>query len=52
MSGSLAGVLLLSILLNLINQLGTLGAYAQQVVSGLFLIAVVLVQAYLTRKQR
>ena len=52
MSGSLAGVLLLSILLNLINQLGTLGSYAQQVVSGLFLIAVVLVQAYLTRKQR
>ncbi len=52
MSGSLAGVLLLSILLNLINQLGTLGSYAQQVVSGLFLIAVVLVQAYLTRRQR
>ncbi len=52
MSGSLAGVLLLSILLNLINQLGTLGSYAQQVVSGLFLIAVVLVQAYLTRKQK
>ena len=52
MSGSLAGVLLLSILLNLINQLGTLGSYAQPVVSGLFLIAVVLVQAYLTRKQR
>lgn len=52
MSGSLAGVLLLSIFLNLINQLGTLGSYAQQVVSGLFLIAVVLVQAYLTRKQR
>ena len=52
MSGSLAGVLLLSILLNLINQLGTLGSYAQQVVSGFFLIAVVLVQAYLTRGQR
>jgi ribose/xylose/arabinose/galactoside ABC-type transport system permease subunit len=52
MSGSLAGVLLLSILLNLINQLGTLGSYAQQLVSGLFLIAVVVVQAYLTRRQR
>jgi galactofuranose transport system permease protein len=51
-SGSLAGVLLLSILQNLINQLGTLGSYAQQLVSGVFLIAVVLVQAYLTRKQR
>jgi ribose transport system permease protein len=52
MSGSLAGVLLLSILQNLINQLGTLGSYTQQLVSGAFLIAVVLVQAYLTRRQR
>ena len=52
MSGSLAGVLLLSILQNLINQLGTLGSYAQQLVSGFFLIAVVVAQAYLTRRQR
>jgi ribose transport system permease protein len=52
LSGSLAGVLLLGILQNLINQLGTLGSYAQQLVSGVFLIIVVLVQAYLTRKQR
>jgi ribose/xylose/arabinose/galactoside ABC-type transport system permease subunit len=52
MSGSLAGVLLLSILQNLINQVGTLGSYAQQVVSGFFLIVVVVVQAYLTRKER
>jgi len=52
LSGSLAGVLLLGILQNLINQLGTLRSYAQQLVSGVFLIAVVLVQAYLTRKQR
>src|SRR5918994_5266322 len=52
MSGSLAGVLLLSILQNLINQVGTLGSYAQQMVSGSFLIVVVLVQAYLTRKER
>ena len=51
-SGSLAGVLLLSVLQNLINQLGTLGSYAQQLVSGFFLIAVVLVQAYLKRQQR
>src|ERR687893_2640166 len=51
-SGSLAGVLLLSILQNLINQLGTLGSYAQQLVSGFFLIAVVMVQAYLTRRER
>jgi galactofuranose transport system permease protein len=52
LSGSFAGVLLLGILVNLINQLGTLGSYAQQLVSGVFLIVVVLVQAYLTRKQR
>ncbi len=51
MSGSLAGVLLLSILQNLINQVGTLGSYAQQLVSGVFLIVVVMVQAYLTRRR-
>jgi ribose transport system permease protein len=51
MSGSLAGVLLLSILQNLINQLGTLGSYAQQLVSGFFLIIVVVAQAYLTRRR-
>ena len=51
MSGSLAGVLLLSILQNLINQVGTLGSYAQQLVSGFFLIVVVVAQAYLTRKR-
>ena len=45
-------MLLLGILQNLINQLGTLGSYTQQLVSGVFLIVVVLVQAYLTRKQR
>lgn len=50
-SGSLAGVLLLSILQNLINQVGTLGSYAQQLVSGFFLIVVVVAQAYLTRKR-
>jgi galactofuranose transport system permease protein len=51
MSGSLAGVLLLSILQNLINQVGTLGSHAQQLVSGFFLIVVVVAQAYLTRKR-
>lgn len=50
MLGSLAGVLLLGVLQNIINQIGTLGSYTQQVVSGGFLIAVVVVQAYLTRK--
>jgi ribose transport system permease protein len=52
LSGTLAGVLLLGIIQNLINQLGTLGSYTQQLVSGVFLIVVVLIQAYLTRKQR
>ena len=52
LAGSFAGVLLLGIVQNLINQLGTLGSYTQQLVSGVFLIVVVLVQAYLTRKQR
>src|SRR5215210_2755489 len=51
MSGSLAGVLLLSILQNLINQVGTLGSYTQQLLSGFFLIVVVLAQAFLTRKR-
>jgi hypothetical protein len=35
-----------------IYQLGTLGSYAQQLVSGFFMIVVVVAQAYLTRKQR
>lgn len=52
LSGSFAGVLLLGILQNLINQLGTLGSYTQQLVSGVFLIIVVLIQAYLTRRRR
>jgi ribose transport system permease protein len=51
-AGTLAGVLLLNVLNNVINQVGTLSSYFQQVVSGLFLIAVVLVQRYLTREQR
>lgn len=49
--GSLAGVLLLAILQNLINQVGTLGSYTQQLVSGLFLIVVVVVQTYLSKKR-
>jgi galactofuranose transport system permease protein len=50
-SGTFAGVLLLSILQNLINQVGTLGSYTQQLLSGLFLIVVVLAQAFLTRRR-
>lgn len=51
-AGTLAGVLLLNVINNLINQVGTLSSYFQQVVSGVFLIAVVLVQRYLVREQR
>lgn len=50
--GTLAGVLLLNVINNVINQVGTLSSYFQQVVSGAFLITVVLVQRYLSREQR
>jgi ribose transport system permease protein len=52
LSGTLAGVLLLKVIQNLINQVGTLTAYYQQVVSGTFLIVVVLVQSHLARRRR
>ncbi len=51
LSGTLAGVLLLKVIQNLINQVGTLTAYYQQVVSGTFLIVVVLIQSRLTRRR-
>lgn len=51
MSGSLVGVLILGVLQNLINQVGTLSSYTQQMASGTFLIIVVTVQIYLTRKR-
>ena len=46
------GVLLLNVINNVINQVGTLSSYYQQVVSGLFLIIVVLIQRHLSREQR
>jgi galactofuranose transport system permease protein len=52
LGGSLAGALLLKVIQNLINQVGTLSSYVQQVVSGGFLVAVVLVQVYLSRRRR
>ena len=51
LSGTLAGVLLLKVIQNLINQVGTLTAYYQQVVSGIFLIVVVLIQSRLARRR-
>jgi ribose transport system permease protein len=51
LSGTLAGVLLLKVIQNLINQIGTLTTYYQQVVSGTFLVVVVLIQSRLTRRR-
>jgi ribose/xylose/arabinose/galactoside ABC-type transport system permease subunit len=51
LGGTLAGVLLLKVIQNLINQVGTLNAYYQQVVSGTFLLVVVLIQSRLTRRR-
>lgn len=51
LTGTLAGVLLLKVIQNLINQVGTLTSYYQQVVSGTFLIAVVLLQSRLGRRR-
>jgi ribose/xylose/arabinose/galactoside ABC-type transport system permease subunit len=50
MVGSLAGVLLLFVIQNLIVQGANLNSYVQQVVSGGFLLVVVIVQAILSRR--
>jgi galactofuranose transport system permease protein len=51
LGGTLAGVLLLKSIQNLINQVGTLTSYYQQVVSGVFLIVVVLIQSRLAQRR-
>jgi galactofuranose transport system permease protein len=50
--GTLAGVLLLGVIQNLINQVGSLNSSVQAVVSGAFLIVVVVLQTVLSRTQR
>jgi ribose/xylose/arabinose/galactoside ABC-type transport system permease subunit len=50
--GTLAGVLLLGVIQNLINQVGSLNSSVQAVVSGAFLIIVVVLQTVLSRTQR
>lgn len=50
--GTLTGVLLLGVVQNLINQVGTLDSNFQSVVSGGFLVVVVVVQAWLSRTRR
>jgi galactofuranose transport system permease protein len=50
--GTLAGVLLLQVIQNVINQVGSLSSSVQQVVSGGFLAVVVIIQTVLSRQQR
>jgi galactofuranose transport system permease protein len=52
MIGSLAGVLLLFVIQNLIVQGANLNSYVQQVVSGGFLLVVVIIQAALSARSR
>ena len=51
MLGTLAGVLLFFTIQNVINQVGTLTSYVQQMVIGAFVIVVVAAQTYLARKR-
>ncbi|MEU1281873.1 ABC transporter permease [Streptomyces sp. NPDC005805] len=51
-AGTLWGVLLLAVIQNLINQIGSLNSSYQSVVSGGFLIVVVVAQRYLGRSRR
>jgi len=48
-SGTLRGVLLSGVIQNVINQIGNLTSSAQSVVSGAFLVVVVVTQSYLSR---
>ncbi|MHA7262841.1 ABC transporter permease [Arthrobacter sp. TMN-37] len=50
--GTTAGVLLLTVIQNLINQVGSLTSSVQSVVSGIFLAVVVIIQTVLSRTQR
>ena len=51
LTGTLAGVLLLGVIENLINQIGTLSSFYQLVASGAFLIIVVSAQSLLARRE-
>lgn len=51
LTGTLAGVLLLGVIENLINQIGTLSSFYQLVASGTFLIVVVSAQSLLARRE-
>ncbi|MFC7531817.1 ABC transporter permease [Actinoplanes sp. GCM10030250] len=51
-AGTVAGVLLLGVIQNLINQVGSVNSNWQQVISGSFLALVVVAQIYLVRLRR
>ena len=51
MLGTLSGVLLFYTIQNVINQVGTLTSYTQQMVIGAFVIVVVAAQTYLSRRR-
>jgi ribose/xylose/arabinose/galactoside ABC-type transport system permease subunit len=51
-AGTIAGVLLLGVIQNMINQVGTVQSSWQQVISGAFLAVVVVAQTYLVRLRR
>jgi ribose transport system permease protein len=51
LTGTLAGVFLLGVIENLINQIGTLSSFYQLVVSGTFLIFVVSAQSLFARRE-
>jgi ribose transport system permease protein len=50
--GTIAGVLLLGVIQNMINQVGNLNSSYQQVISGAFLAVVVVAQVHLSRLRR
>lgn len=50
--GTLAGVILLGVIANIINQIGGLDSSVQAVTNGAFLIMVVVAQTYLSRSQQ
>jgi ribose/xylose/arabinose/galactoside ABC-type transport system permease subunit len=51
-TGTIAGVLLLGVIQNMINQVGNVQSNWQQVISGTFLAVVVVAQTYLARMRR
>jgi len=51
-AGTIAGVLLLGVVQNLINQVGNVNSNWQQVISGAFLALVVVAQTYLVKLRR